>query len=73
MTSDLVFMTNGPAQASGSLIGRPPTTITSIAGERLSWLRSAARVRKSPAPSTADWPIRIGRASVPTVPAPLRT
>ena len=30
-TSALVFITNGPAQASGSRIGWPPTTITSIA------------------------------------------
>ena len=44
MTSDLVFITNGPAQASGSLIGRPPTTMTSSLGERLSWLASAVTV-----------------------------
>ena len=45
MTSALVFMTNGPAHASGSRIGRPPTTITSSFGERLSWVPSAVRVR----------------------------
>ena len=35
MTSALVFITNGPAQASGSRIGRPPTTTTSSACVRL--------------------------------------
>jgi hypothetical protein len=34
MTSALLFITNGPAQATGSRIGRPPSTMTSSLGLR---------------------------------------
>ena len=42
ITSALVFITNGPAHATGSRIGRPPSTSTSRAGVRLSWLPDGA-------------------------------
>ena len=45
ITSALLFITNGPAQASGSRIGRPPTTIRSSLGDRLSCVRFAVAVR----------------------------
>ena len=54
MTSARVFITNGPPQATGSRIGRPPSTITSSDGLRLSWCAAAETVIPSPAPSTAS-------------------
>ena len=69
-TSALVFITNGPAQASGSRIGLPPTRITSSAGDYLTVAADAQQDSRTPAPSTADCPIRIGWSSVPIVPCP---
>ncbi len=73
ITSALVFITNGPAQATGSRIGWPPSTITSMAGVRLSWLPDACTVTKSPAARTARLPVCTATLSSPTVPRPERT
>ena len=63
MTSSRVFITNGPIQATGSPMGRPPRIRTSRLGLRLSWIGAAAMVNALPWPKTASWPVAIGRAS----------
>ena len=61
-TSALVFITNGPAQATGSRIGRPPSTSTSRSGVRPS-CRSAARHRDEVAGAEDGELARLDRAS----------
>lgn len=53
-TSALVFMTNGPAIATGSRIGLPPRTNTSSDSVRESWVSDAAIVMVSPRPNTVS-------------------
>ena len=67
-SSARVFMTNGPYAATGSRIGSPPSSRTSM-----SPLGPAANVIASPAPNTASCPIRTGLFSAPTVPDPAST
>ena len=66
-------MTNGPIHATGSLIGLPPSSSTSSAGERLSWTSAARTVIESPGPKTASCPVATAIFSTPTVPAPAST
>ncbi len=70
-SSASVFMTNGPYHATGSRIGAPAEH-QHVQRGRVAVLgrRRPARSAVSPAPSTASWPLRSGRRSAPTVPAP---
>ena len=73
MTSSRVFITNGPIQATGSRIGRPPRMMHLEVRVRLSWIGDAPTVMAFPSPNSASWPVPIGLPSAPTVPCPART